>query len=250
MSDNIIKNTCQTLTLPLYAMIHDSVVQALKASRVARPVALAIIEQIPKVSVSANEQKELEKAQGLIQLEDSFGSGNFYIIDAGSNQALVCTEQKHADYLDQLMKSHSDQDFLPKDQSDDQQNKNQNNNQNNSQNQVQNQMPNQMQNQNQSQQNQMQNQSQQNQPQDQDVLLKLQVIDWILKGNEQKQKQGTIKVGQTKQNNDQNFIQKMALFEIMQGKDATEVLKNMQMLHMMEDLSGKQNLNQGHFNLF
>jgi hypothetical protein len=236
MQQDYVKNTCQSLELPLYALIHDSVVHALKTARVSRQVALAVVEQIAKLPISPKEQKELEKAQGSIQLEDSFGSGEFYLIDAGSNGAFVFSDEKNAKYLDQILQSRSDQDFMPQNDRNNQQdmqnqdqNQNQNENQNLNQNKYQNQNENQNLNQN------------QNSSLDQETLIKLQVLENILNTNGQNQSQHTIKVGQSKSKKDQNLLQKMLLLELMQGKDTKELLEKLQTLQMIEEFSQSQN---------
>ncbi|GAX91385.1 hypothetical protein [Effusibacillus lacus] len=217
MSNDIMNRTCQAMSLPLYALIHDSIVHALNVSRVSRQVAMAVTREIPKLPLSSKEQKEMENANGAIQLEDSFGSGSFFIIDAGSQEAFVCTDPKNADYLEKLLESRSNQDFLPLEEE----------------------APGNIQAQTVPMQStsQAQTQVQQNQAGDQDLLTKLQLIQLLTKGDDKKNKRGTIKIGQKNQQKDNNLLQQMALLEILRGTESIELVKHLQMVKLIEQMS-------------
>ncbi|MFC4768649.1 hypothetical protein [Effusibacillus consociatus] len=226
MKEGFIGRTCQTLSLPLYALMHDSIVKAMKGARVSRQVALAILGEIPKLSLSSKEQDELQNAKGAIELEDSFGSGNFFVIDAGSKEAFVCTDKKNADYLNQLLESHSNQDFLPAVESDPPVTIQAHSVQLQSADQA-------------------QTQVQQNQTSDQDLLLKMQLVEMLTKGNEQKNKRGVVKLGQRSQQKEQNVLQQVALLELLRGADSNELLKQLQMVQLIEQMSQSGNPQQG-----
>ncbi|WP_018132854.1 hypothetical protein [Effusibacillus pohliae] len=229
MSQDLINRTCESLSLPLYALIHDSVIHALKASRVSRQVALAVLREIPKLPLSRKEQEELKSAKGGIELEDSFGSGNFFVVDAGSQEAFVCADKKHANYLDHLLESRSDQDFLPDDAAQGGDRKAGGG---------------------QAaafrrQQGQGQGQAQGQQVTTEDLLAKLQMVELMLQGTQPKNKRRNIRIGQRNQQTGKNLLQQIALLEVLRGTDPSELLNRLQMLQLAEQLTASDKDRQG-----
>lgn len=109
MSQDLMKRTYQSFSLPLYALIHDSIVQALQQAQLSKQDTVNLLQAIPKLPLNPKEQNELENAKGAIELEDSFGSGNFFVVDADSQEAFVFTDQQNADYVNRLLNKQSGQ---------------------------------------------------------------------------------------------------------------------------------------------
>lgn len=227
MDQDLINRTCRSMSLPLHALIHDSIAQALNLSHVSRDISLQILESIPKMPLNPKELEELKSADGAIELEDSFGSGTYFVVDAGSQEAYVFTEKRNADYVAQLTNepAKSGSPFRPDSSSRQEQNSD-----------------------GQPQPAQGQEEAQarsgaktrQNQSASQDLLAKLLLIE-SLKGNQEQNKRGVTKVGQkNKQQEQTNLAQQLSLLDLLHDNGLNGalkgLLKNLQTIYLLKQL--------------
>lgn len=213
MSHDLMQRTCQSFSLPLYALIHDSIVTAMKQAQLSKQDTLNLLQSIPKLSLNTKEQNELESAKGAIELEDSFGSGNFFVVDVGSQEALVFTDQQNADYVNRILKKQNGQRQGGSNQQ--------------QQSQTQSYEPQSAQIQAESVQVQTAanaaTQIQQNQSSDQDLLLKIMVLQ---------------------QQFQQPALQQIALLELIKEKDVNELIKLLQFSQIFNQIHPSQQGNQ------
>lgn len=203
MSQDLMQRTYQSFSLPLYALIHDSIVQAMQQAQLSKQDTVNLLQAIPKLLLSSKEQNELENAKGAIELEDSFGSGNFFVVDAGSQEAFVFTDQQNADHVNRLLNKQSGQQTKQSQQSDQQSTKIQAES-------VQVQTA-----------SNARTQIQQNQGTDTDLLVKMMLL-------------------QHNQPSQQQIMQQVALLDLIKEKDVTELFKLMQISQIMNQFNQPQ----------
>jgi hypothetical protein len=226
MSQDLMQRTCQSFSLPLYALIHDSIVSALKQAQLSQQDTVTLLQSIPKLSLSTKEQNELESAKGAIELEDSFGSGNFFVVDVGSQEALVFTDQQNADHVNRILNKLNGQQQAGSNQQLATQQKDQRQSQ--SIQRVPQPAPIQAES------VQMQTaanattQIQNNQACDQDLLLKMMVL-------QQQQQQQPFQ---------QPTLQQIALLDLIKDKDINEFIKLLQLSQIMNQINQSQQGNQ------